>query len=92
MKDQIIAAAVITLVLAGAAFLIAHRSRAQPKREPMPMSEYLVFLLLRFAAWMERTATAMDAAIVRYRMERRTLSIHLESTRARLAEFGGSEA
>lgn len=49
----------------------------------MPLSERVVLSLLHLAAWIERTATALDAAIVRYRMERQTLCVRLESTRMR---------
>jgi hypothetical protein len=50
----------------------------------MPLSERAVLSLLRLAGWIERTATAWDAAILRYRMEKEVTVIELESTRCRV--------
>ena len=56
----------------------------------MPLSERAVMSLLRLAAWIERIATAMDAGLLRYRLERATLVIEMESTRQRIAnQMGG---
>ena len=50
----------------------------------LPLSERMVLTMLRLAAWLERVATAWDAAIVRYRMERKLTVIEMESTRERV--------
>jgi hypothetical protein len=49
-----------------------------------PISERACLLILRFAAWAEAVATAYDAAILRYRMERRAASIEMASTAERM--------
>jgi hypothetical protein len=70
-----------TVLLIGFAVLVI---TLLPRR--LPLSEALVLAALHLAAWIEHTATAMDAAIVRYRMERRLLCIEMESTTTRLME------
>ena len=80
-------------MIAASAILIAFLAlvivMAAPRRKGrLPASEQFVHSLLSLAAWIERTATAIDAGIVRYRLERRILLIELESTRARLMEAG----
>jgi len=60
---------------------------AAPRRKHrLPATEQFVLSLLHLSAWIERTATAMDAAIVRYRIERLCLEIRLESTSQREIE------
>jgi putative Mn2+ efflux pump MntP len=60
---------------------------AAPRRKHrLPATEQFVLSLLHLSAWIERTATAMDAAIVRYRIERLCLEIRLESTNQREIE------
>lgn len=55
-----------------------------PKRGgKLPWSERACLALFRLAGWIERTATAWDAAILRYRMEKATSYIEMESTRHR---------
>ena len=70
-------------------FLALAVAMAAPRRKGrLPASEQFVHSLLSLAAWIERTATAIDAGILRYRLERRILVIEMESTRARLMEVG----
>ena len=66
-------------------FLVLALVTLAPRRYTgMPLSERAVLSLLRFAAWIERSATAWDAAIVRYRMEQESTVIELESTQRRV--------
>ena len=53
----------------------------------LPLSEVLVLLLFRLAAWIEACAMAWDAAILSYRVQRCAVVIsrtHLESAQFRL--------
>lgn len=56
---------------------------APSRGEGRPLSERLVLRLLLLAAWLEHVATAWDAAIVRYRLERALLCIEMQSTSER---------
>lgn len=76
----------MAMILVGALVALVFWMAAPRRRQPLPATEQFVLSLLRLAAWIERTATALDAAIVRYRIERRCLVIEMESTRARLVE------
>jgi putative Mn2+ efflux pump MntP len=68
-------------------FVVLAVFMAAPRRKHrLPATEQFVLSLLHLSAWIERTATAMDAAIVRYRIERRCLAINMESTRTRMLE------
>ena len=80
-----IAAAIVIGFLALAVAMGAPRRKGRRKGR-LPASEQFVHSLLSLAAWIERTATAIDAGIVRYRLDRRMLCIDMESTRARLTE------
>ncbi len=74
----------MAIILVGAFAALVFWLAAPRRRQHLPATEQLVLSLLHLAAWIERTATALDAAIVRYRIERRCLVIEMESTRARL--------
>jgi hypothetical protein len=67
------------------AFLVIAAMAAPRRSNRLPATEQFVLSLLQVAAWVEHTAIALDAAILRYRMERQTFSIEMESTRAREA-------
>ena len=73
--------ALLIIGFLGLAFLMA----APRRKTRLPATEQFVRSMLHLAAWIERTATALDAAIVRYRIERRALVIRLESTEQREA-------
>ena len=65
------------------AFLILRSIVASNRAHPL--SERACRLVLRFAAWLECVGAAWDAAILRYRMERKMVSITLASTATRNA-------
>ena len=59
------------------------RAAAKSNRK-YPFSERFCLLILRFASWLECCGIAYDACILRYRMERRVVSIEMASTAARM--------
>lgn len=71
----------ILLLLAGAAALLAVMAIGRPS--PMPLVERAIYRVLAVAAWLEDVGTALDAALLRYRIERKFVQIELESTRHR---------
>lgn len=74
---------IVALSFLGFAVLVVAIVLAPKRHNTMPVSERAVDRLLRLAAWLEHVAIAWDAAILRYRMERRMLSIQMDSTRER---------
>ena len=73
----------LLLILAALALLVPMVAPRRHNR--LPATEQFILSLLHIAAWIKRTGTAMDAGLVRYRVERRALTIQLDSTRGRTA-------
>lgn len=81
----------IALTLAAAFMLLVLYCFAPRRRDWRPPSEQFTFTLLRLAAWLEHVGTALDCAIVRYRMERQATEIVLQSTETRRMKENANE-
>ena len=55
-----------------------------PKLNQNPLSERACLTLLQFAAWVRAIGVSWDAAILRYRLERNSITTSLKSTTGRL--------
>jgi hypothetical protein len=70
-------------LLAAALMFAAYLCFRSILKSETPLSERVCLAMLRFAAWLENVGTAYDAAILRYRMERRLVCIEMASTAER---------
>jgi hypothetical protein len=75
---------ILIMLAIAAVALLAVAAVGRPSH--MTVAERLIYRLLQFAAWLETVGTALDAALLRYRMERSVVMIELASTRQRESE------